>query len=128
MSKKRILIVDDEPQISRLAKAILDSTGNYETLEEHRSSRAIATMRDFQPDLVFLDVDMPGVDGGELASRMNADPTFRDTPVVFLTALVSKEDVSRASRRGGFRYLAKPAGVSALLGCVEEILGAAATT
>lgn len=128
MSKKRILIVDDEPQISRLAKAILDSTELYETIEEHRSSRAIATMRDFQPHLVFLDVDMPGLDGGEIASRINADPSLRNTPVVFLTALVSDTDVAQAKQRGGFRYLAKPASVSALLGCVEEMLGSPVQT
>ena len=67
-AKKRILIVDDEGSITRLLKLNLEQTGDYEVATENVSKAALAAAEAFRPDLMLLDVMMPGLDGGALAS------------------------------------------------------------
>src|SRR5512137_1398985 len=91
--KKRILVVDDETSITRLLKLNLEQTGDYLVRTENSSKAALHTAEEFGPDLIFLDVMMPDVDGGDLASRFQADPRFKAVPIVFLTATVTREEV-----------------------------------
>jgi len=85
---KRILVVDDEPSVTRNLKLNLESSGDYDVFAENHAGNALAAARIFRPDLILLDVMMPGMDGGDVAARLRADPLLRDTPVIFLTALV----------------------------------------
>ncbi len=121
----RILVVDDEPNLSHLVKTMLETTGRYDVREENRPRRSLLTARGFKPDLILLDVDMPGKDGGEIASEMQADPVLRGTPIVFLTALLGKaEQGSGNSGRniGGIPFIAKPAEVTTLVNCIERMV------
>ena len=93
MSKKRILVVDDETSITRLLKLNLEQTGNYEVREENFGARVLEAAREFKPDLVLLDVMLPDMDGGDVAAGLKQDPALRKTPVVFLTAAVKKEEL-----------------------------------
>ena len=72
--KKRILVVDDEPSITRLLKLNLEQTNEYVVRAENDARAAIAAAEEFKPHLILLDVMMPGLDGGELASRFEANP------------------------------------------------------
>jgi len=92
MCIKRILVVDDEPSVTRNLKLNLESSGGYDVFAENHATNALTAARIFRPDLVLLDVIMPGMDGGDVAARLRADPLLRDTPVIFLTALVSNEE------------------------------------
>jgi len=74
MKTKRILVIDDEPSITRTMKVNLERTGAYEVRAENHSDRALTTARQFQPDLIFLDVMMPEMDGGAVAQRLKDDP------------------------------------------------------
>ena len=124
--KKRILIVDDEQSFTRLIKLNLEKTGRYEVLEENRSWN-LAAVRGFKPDLILLDVIMPGLDGGQVAARLQADPNTRHIPVIFLTATVRKQEIdSHRGIIGGFPFVAKPVDLEVLMERIEEHLKKAA--
>ena len=123
MEKLKIMVVDDDPKLSRLVKLFLERTRLYTVLEENRSSQALAAALEFQPHAMLLDVDMPGKDGGELARDIAADPRLRGTPIMFFTSLISSEEAGqREVHRGGMPYLAKPVNASALVGAVERLV------
>jgi len=123
MSKKRILVVDDETSITRLLKLNLEQTGNYEVREENFGARAVAAAQEFRPDLVLLDVMMPDMDGGDVAAGLRQDPALRNTPVVFLTAAVKKEELGAPDGKiGGRIYIAKPLNVKGVLSVIERTL------
>ena len=118
---KRILLIDDDPVFTRTVKLLLETSGNYSVEEENNSRNAFATTRWFRPDLIFLDVMMPDVDGGDIAQQIEGDALLHGTPIVFFTGLVSEEEAV-SNRIGGYRFIAKPLRRDQLLGCVEEIL------
>ena len=129
MEKNRILIVDDDVHLSQLVALMLDKTGAYACLVENRSHQALATARKFRPDLVLLDVDMPGVDGGDVARQLRADSTLRDVPVIFFTSLVSPSESNRGMAiSGGERFLPKPVDPAVLIQSIGEVLGARVTS
>src|SRR3974390_205247 len=108
-AKKRILVVDDEPSITRLVKLNLEQTNEYEVQTENDASAALATAESFLPDLVLLDVMMPEMDGGVRASRLQASPKLKKVQIVFLTAAITKGEVyQRGGKIGGLPFLAKP--------------------
>jgi two-component system OmpR family response regulator len=124
MPKIRVLLVDDEPKFTHMLKLNLERRGDYEVRTETNGAYAVNAARDFRPDIIFLDVIMPDVDGGEVAARIKADKQLKDTPVVFLTAGVSKETTkARGDIIGGQRFLPKPVSVAEVLECIERILG-----
>lgn len=124
MTPKRILVIDDEPSITRLLKLNLEQTGLYEVCEENDSVRAIETARQFRPDLVISDVMMPEVGGGEVAAQLREDPTLRKVPVIFLTAAVRKEELGGPEAViAGRLYIAKPLDLKGVLNAIERILG-----
>ena len=125
--KKRILLVDDEPGITRMMRRNLEATGNFEVMDINDPTVALETARQFRPDLVLLDVMMPGVDGGDVAAAFAEDPLLATVPIVFLTAIVSKREVEpTGSTIGQHTFLAKPVKLEDLLVCIDEQLRAAA--
>lgn len=123
MINKKILVVDDEPGVTRNLKLNLEFAGDYEVLGENHAANALAAARAFRPDLILLDVMMPGMDGADLAARFQADPLLRDTPVIFLTAIVSnRETDGRQMLRGGGIFLAKPVETAVLIRSIEQVL------
>ena len=123
MSKKRILVVDDEPSITRLLKLNLEQTGKYEVREENFGAQAYDAAREFRPDLVLLDVMMPDMEGSDVAASLKEDPSLRKTPVVFLTAAVKKNEVaSHRGHLGGLPFIAKPVELGQLVACIEKEL------
>ncbi|MFQ5704173.1 MAG: response regulator [Gemmatimonadales bacterium] len=121
MAKKRILLVDDEAIITRTLKLYLEGTGAYEVVAENEGSKAVQTAREFRPDLVLLDIMMPDIDGAEVAAQMRDDEVLRGTPVVFLTALVKKDEVDATGGTiGGYPFLAKPLDPDRVVECIEE--------
>ena len=122
-TKTKILVVDDDPKLSKLVKLVLEKTSQYDVLEENRSSQALGVARKFEPSLILLDVDMPGKDGGELAREMAVDSVLKKVPVMFFTSLVSHQEAgSNAIERAGKWYLAKPVMPEVLVRSVEYLL------
>jgi CheY-like chemotaxis protein len=120
--KKRILLVDDEPSFTRLMKLNLECNGAYEVKVENDGARALAAARSFRPDLILLDVIMPDVDGGQVASELRSDPTLEQVPIVFLTAIVSKNEVvEQGDLIAGQTFLAKPVTVADVIRTIERL-------
>ena len=124
MNKQRILVVDDEPRVSDLVRIFLERTKRYEVRVENRSANALTAAQEFRPDMVLLDVDMPGKDGGAVAREIHAQPTTRHLPILFLTSLVSRSEAGdRETVRGGMPFLAKPLDPKVLVDVVARLLG-----
>lgn len=121
MKKRRILLVDDEVSITRGLALYLTENGNCDVRVENEGTRALATAREFQPDLILLDIVMPDADGGALAAEIKADPVLRGTPIVFLTALVSRQETGGASMKiGKYPFLAKPVDPDTVLAYIDK--------
>lgn len=121
---KKILVVDDEPALTRMIKRSLEQTGRFEVRTENQGSAAVAAAKQFQPDLIFLDVMMPDMQGDEVANAIDEDPALQGTPYVFLTAIVTRDETDATDGEiGGKRFLAKPVKLRDLLGAIDQILG-----
>ena len=131
MKNKRILIVDDEPDLCDILRFNLEAAG-YEVLTAHSADEAISSMGNSQdcggpsgyapPDLLLLDVMMPGISGFELAHRLKADARAKLTPIIFLTALDSEDDLLQGFQLGADDYIAKPFSVREVLARVRAVL------
>ncbi len=119
--KKRILVVDDKPSDTRLVKLCLEQTDHYVVREENAPGMALAAAAEFRPHLILMDVRMPGMDGAELAASFRADSNLKAVPIVFLTALVTKDEIAGGRGWvGPYPILAKPIVLSELLGCLNQ--------
>jgi CheY-like chemotaxis protein len=122
-SKKRVLIIDDEASFTRLLKLNLHHTGRYTAETVNDPGQALAVAGEFAPDIILLDVMMPRMDGGELASRLLASSRFKATPIVFLTAAVKKNEVSsHQGSVGGLPFISKPVDFKEVIECIETQL------
>jgi CheY-like chemotaxis protein len=125
MNTRRIMVVDDEPNLSELVRLFLEKTKRFEVRIENRSAQALAVAKEFRPALILLDVDMPGKDGGQVAREIQADPELKDIPIIFLTSLISRAETGdRETTRGGMRFLAKPVNPAVLVETIDRVLGA----
>lgn len=121
MAKKKILIIDDEETFNDTVKLSLEKTGDYIVKTESNAQHGLAVTREFKPDLILLDIMMPDMDGGEVASRVKSDNSVKDTPIVFLTAAVTKEEADgQANVIGGHAFIAKPVTMEELIECVKK--------
>ena len=103
----RILVVDDTPNNVTLLEDMLTARG-YQVVTAANGEEALARMAEEAPDLILLDVMMPGLDGFEVSERLRADGATRDIPVIFLTALDGTLDKVRAFSAGAVDYITKP--------------------
>ena len=121
---KRILVVDDKASDSRLIKLFLERDDDYVVREVNDAQAALSAAEDFEPDLILLDLMMPGMGGTELAGCLEASPKLKAVPIVFLTAAITKEQVAAVGGRiGKFPFLAKPIVLPEVDACLKQILG-----
>jgi CheY-like chemotaxis protein len=121
MEKKRVLIIDDEVTFTRMLRMNLEKDGRYEVREENRGRRGSSAAREFKPHIIFLDVIMPDVNGGEVAALIQSDPNLKHIPIVFLTATLSPKEAGKdGTHRGGYAFLAKPVTLSQLIEYIEK--------
>ena len=117
----RILIVDDE-SASRTALEMLLRRGGYEVHDASDGSSALAECSSFRPDLVLLDVLMPGINGFEVCRRIKATPETRLTPVVLITGLSDTEDRIQGINAGADDFLSKPIDINELLARTRSLI------
>jgi len=118
--KRRILVVDDDPHTTHLVKVLLERTGRYLVAEENDAIKAHNSAKNFRPDLIFLDIVMPEADGGEVATEIQADPELQNTPIIFLTALVTQSEAKSGLNIQGHPFVAKPVNIPELINAIEE--------
>ena len=120
-TKKRVFIVDDESGFTHLLKLTLERTGRFIVQEENDGTKAWLAAREFAPDIIFLDVVMPKIDGGDVAQQISSDPLLRHIPIIFLTAIVSEKEGGHMI--GGFPFISKPVSLQAITECIDKHLG-----
>jgi DNA-binding response OmpR family regulator len=121
MSDGRVLVVDDEEGIRVLCRVNLE-LGGFEVLEAADGVEAVEKARAEHPDLVFLDLMMPRMDGWQVLQELKQDSTTAAIPVVVLTARTSEEDQIRGWGEGILEYLAKPFNPQRLVEWAEQAL------
>ena len=119
-SSDRVLVVDDDPEVARSIEATLRRT--YQVSVVHSGIQAIKQARKHTPNLIVLDVVMPGMDGLETCRELRNDPALADIPILFLTALGRPEDRIAGFRAGADDYLTKPFNLEELQLRIKAIL------
>jgi DNA-binding response OmpR family regulator len=109
----RILVVDDDPSVSDAISRMLTRRG-HETIVVHNGRDAINAARNQAPELVVLDIVMPGMDGVEVCKRLRADPDTAQLPIIFLTARIMIGDKIKGFEAGADDYLTKPFAIQEL--------------
>jgi CheY-like chemotaxis protein len=123
MSKLRILIVDDNRPLAKLVGVRLTQTGHYTVQVEVIPQAALRAVHEFQPHLLLLDVDMPGMNGPELLRVLRKEPGFSHIPAIFLTSLISGEEAGdREMMSNGNQYLSKSAPIEVIHRCIDRAL------
>ncbi len=120
----KVLVVDDEDDIRRIVRLSLTAVGRMEVAEAASGPEGIRKARDEDPDVVLLDLMMPGVDGVSTLRALRSDPETSDIPVVFLTARVKSPEVDRLKALGARGVLIKPFDPMALPGLLRGLLEA----
>ena len=122
MNTKKILVVDDDAMITRFLKIVLEKAGRYSVRVENRGLMAAAAAEDFRPDLIILDVNMPDMDGGAVASQIKENEDLKQVPIVYLTGSVSEEEANAQITIGESSVIAKPINLEKLVECIEKNL------
>ena len=108
VENKRILVVDDELQNRKLLQAFLKKLGNIQIVEAQNGEEAVHQAQEQAPDLILMDIMMPGMDGFEACSRIKQEPSTQDVPVIFLSALSDVQSKTQGFASGGVDYVSKP--------------------
>jgi DNA-binding response OmpR family regulator len=124
---KRVLIAEDEESIVASLEFLMRRAG-FETCVARDGPTALARIADFAPDLVLLDIMLPGQSGYDVCARIRANPKHAATRVLMLTARGSNADEARGMASGADGYLTKPFDGAALVAGIRAVLGLAAPT
>ena len=119
---KTILIVDDEPGILSPLQFLMEQQG-YNVLTAESGEFALQLIDQYNPDLVLLDIMLPGIDGWEVCKIVHLNPDFRNVKIIFLTAKNNKDAIAKGLVLGGDAYITKPFKNDELVAKVKEILG-----
>jgi DNA-binding response OmpR family regulator len=120
-AKTRVLVIDDEAPIRLLCRVNLEAEGML-VLEADDGPTGLVEARTSRPDVILLDVMMPGLDGWAVAEELVSDASTRDIPIVFLTARAELRDRARGLELGGVDYVTKPFNPVDLASLVRNLL------
>jgi CheY-like chemotaxis protein len=119
-----ILVVEDSLTIISAVEQTLRSRGHNVYLA-HDGMSALACVRAFVPDLIFLDVLLPHVNGLDVCATIRRNPIYRSIPIVVMSGLTSEDDIKRAYQVGASDYIKKPVNEELLLGALDQHLSGA---
>ena len=117
----RILVVEDHEENRRILRLLLAKDG-YEVVEAVTGEEGIAMAQSLRPDLILMDIQLPGVDGYEATRRIKANPALRAIPLIVVTSYALSGDDAKAFAAGCDAYIAKPVNLRTLLAKVREFL------
>ena len=121
---KRVLIVEDNELNMKLFSDLLGAHG-YETAQTREGLKAIGLAKEFKPDLILMDIQLPEVSGLEVTKWIKDDAELRDIPIVAVTAFAMKGDEKRIRDGGCEAYISKPITVSSFLATIRQFAGRA---
>ncbi|MBK1649708.1 response regulator [Rhabdochromatium marinum] len=104
----RVLYVEDEPDIQAVAKIALEAVGGFTVKICSSGEEALAVAEDFAPDMILLDVMMPGMDGPSTLAALRQHPALARTPVAFMTAKVQPQEIAQLKSLGALDVIPKP--------------------
>ncbi|MBM3248054.1 MAG: response regulator [Candidatus Omnitrophica bacterium] len=120
--KQKILLIDDEKDFCFFLKKNLESKAELEVTFCHSGEEGIRLAEELRPDLILLDIIMPGMDGSEVAAQLKSSSLASNIPVVFLTAvLTGKESEERDRFIGGWHYIGKPVDTNKLIDLINKL-------
>ena len=119
--KKTAVIIDDEEEMTHLLKIELEQAG-YNAYVAYDGEEGFRQIRKVNPDVVILDILMPGLDGFEMLRILKADDTTKDIPIVVLTAKVHAKDIQKGKELGASLYIKKPFDAVELIRAIDEIV------
>ncbi len=119
---KRILVIEDHEDNRRILRDLLTSAG-FESLEAVTGEEGVSLAETERPDLILMDIQLPGLDGYEATRRIKANPALRQIPVIAVTSYALSGDEVKAKDAGCDAYVAKPFSPRALLAKIREYLG-----
>ena len=117
----KVLIVDDEPEITEIVVTFLSEHG-FQVMAENSPIEAVKKAKNYKPDVILLDIMMPGMDGYDVCQTLKQDPDFMNTPVIFLTGKDRSDDMGRSFKAGGDMFIKKPFSCERLLEIVNIVL------
>jgi DNA-binding response OmpR family regulator len=118
---KTILIVDDEPGIVAALQFLIEKCG-HKAIVAFDGEQAVELIMQIRPDLILLDIMLPGIDGFEVCELVRLNPEWRNTKIIFLTAKADEEDIARGLVLGADAYITKPFSNTEILERVGELL------
>jgi DNA-binding response OmpR family regulator len=118
---KEILIVDDEPGIVVPVQFLMEQQG-YNVMTANRGEDALDLIYQYKPDLVLLDIMLPGIDGYEVCEILRLNPDYRDVKIVFFTAKGRETEIAKGLALGADAYITKPYSNVELVAKVKELL------
>jgi CheY-like chemotaxis protein len=118
--RRRILVVDDNVDAATSLARLLSRLMGQEVRVAHDGPTALEIAEEFRPEVVLLDIGMPGMDGNEVARRLRERPEFEETLLVALTGWGQEADVERSRAAGFDHHLVKPASPEAILGLLTK--------
>lgn len=122
--KSKILVIDDEADFCHFLKLNMELTGEFEVVTAGEGKAGIDLTMTFKPDLILLDLRMPGMSGSEILSALKQDHLTKDTPVIFLTGLAIKEDEQEdALKKAGHIFITKPVTTTEIISQIKPVLG-----
>lgn len=122
MAVSKVLLVDDEPHIRRIGELSLKGVGKWTVVLASNGNEALDKVEHEKPDVILLDVMMPGMDGQETLAHLRARPATAEIPVIFMTAKVQKHEVDRYREAGAAGVIPKPFDPMALPSQILDIL------
>ena len=121
---RRILIVDDERDFCDFVKMALETADDFKVSVCSDSLKAVECVRELRPDLLLLDLMMPGVGGSQIADELRNNSDTQDIPIIFLTALVTEEETKEnRSVIAGSYFISKPVEIKRLVFLINSLLG-----
>jgi len=122
-TKKKILIVEDNDLNLKLFRDLLGANG-YDTNETREGHEAVELARNFRPDLILMDIQLPEISGLEVTRRLKADAELKHIPVIAVTAFAMRDDEEKILRAGCEAYISKPISIADFLSAVSRLVGA----
>ncbi len=122
MTKKKILIIDDEKDFTQMVKLNLEKSGRFEVFIENKSPHALAAAKRFTPDVILLDILMPEMDGFKVLELLKKDYNTISIPVVMLTAVMTDEAKAKSTSLYDEGYIEKPVTAEELEREIEKVM------